>query len=270
MDETSLTTPADRTGTFKHIDARPLDDNELAAASEDLIRKSYENYPKLDRRFADPAFENQKYSLHSFIPAKGATPDKDGVFGMFKFRGSFATAEEAQHRARWLIKNVDSFHTIYTGFVGRPLPACIESSQFSQEVDEVQLKERIEKDTNENLIEKRNKEREEMKEMERREKELIEDTKEKETDPHEYYTMLRVKKAQLVWTYLDTLKKMEDMKKSIINTREEIKKMDNDDPSFKRGYYERYMNARKEANLPDDDNSFMQFLVEDKEPELGF
>ena len=42
---------------------------------------------------------------------------------------------------------------------------------------------------------------------------------EEDIDPIETYTMERVKYAQLTWTYIETEKKMAQMKASIIKTR---------------------------------------------------
>jgi hypothetical protein len=77
-----------------------------------------------------------------------------------------------------------------------------------------------------------------------------------------------VKKAQLSWTYHETLKKMEDMKKNIIKAREEITKMREENSEYHEQYMNRYMDARKKAGLPDDDNSFIKYMAEDLD--LGF
>ena len=78
----------------------------------------------------------------------------------------------------------------------------------------------------------------------------------------------QVKKAQLVWTYTETQKKMEQMKQSIIRTRQEISEMNEKFPDYKDRYFEHYMKARRDAHIPDDDNSFIKFMLEDAD--LGF
>ena len=85
---------------------------------------------------------------------------------------------------------------------------------------------------------------------------------------------MRVKKAQLLWTYTETMKKLDVMKESIIKTREEIKKMDEDEPRLKEVYLKKYLESREKAGIKDDEsqlkNSFMLYMVEDREPDMGF
>ena len=65
---------------------------------------------------------------------------------------------------------------------------------------------------------------------------------------------------------------MEEVKGIIINTRELIKKLDDEFPDYKTSYYEKYMQARRDAGIKetsDDLNAnFLKFLVQDAE--LGF
>ena len=59
--------------------------------------------------------------------------------------------------------------------------------------------------------------------------------------------------------------------KSIIRTRTEIEELDTEHPEFIETYREKYMNARQEAGIKeDDDNSFLQFLGDDTEANLDF
>ena len=88
----------------------------------------------------------------------------------------------------------------------------------------------------ESIKQKKNTESQQIKEIEQREKELLEDTKKDKEDPVDFYTTLRVKKAQLTWTYLETQKKMDQMKESIIKTRSEIEKMDDENNSYSNDY----------------------------------
>ena len=87
-------------------------------------------------------------------------------------------------------------------------------------------------------------------------------------DTIDTYTTMRVKYAQLTWTYLETQKKVEQMKKSIVQVRKDLKEMDEENPEFIVQYREKYMKAREEAGLPEDDDSFMKYLGEDAD--LGF
>ena len=103
--------------------------------------------------------------------------------------------------------------------------------------------------------------------MKEREDALIESSKSEEVDPYDEYITLKVKKAQLSWTYLEHVKKIKEIKNILIKTKEEIRVLDEQDPEFEKKYYDKYMTARRNTGLSesaeDADSSFMQFLVED-------
>jgi hypothetical protein len=267
--ETSLTAPNDRTREAKFDSTvQPLNENQLSAAMSNLNVTSFvERFPQVERRFADPSVDNQKIGLISFVPAKGAKPNEHGVFGFAKLRGNFATEIEANERAEYLVRNVDSYHQIYHTYVGRPFPLTT-SSDYSKEVTKVDLQKEMTTSISEDVKKKREKEQKDIEEIKNREKELLEDVKKApEENKDDYYTTLRVKKAQLVWTYNETEKKLRQMAGSIAKARYEIEELDKTNPSLKETYYNRYMDARRQAGLStekvESDTSFMKFLVED-------
>ena len=109
-----------------------------------------------------------------------------------------------------------------------------------------------------------------MEEIKQREKELLDDVKkdqESEQNREDVYTTLRVKKAQLAWTYIETEKKLQQMCGLIAKTRREIEELEQRQPELKTTYYKRYVEARKQAGLSVSadtvDTSFMKYLVED-------
>lgn len=267
----SLTAPSDRDPKMKlnPSSTKQLTDNELKNAMNDLVQTNVvKNYPKLERVYVDPPLINQVYSLHSFIPSKNAKPDKDGIYGMVKFRGSFQTKEEAFKRAETLIRTADSYHKIYTGFVGRPFPITVES-RFSQEKIDIDLKKKTQEVVSENIMEKKREEQKQVEDIKKREENLISRQKEnKDNDPFEQYITNQVKRAQLYWTYTETQKKMDEMKNIIIKTRKLIKDTEKDHPEYLTKYKEKYMKARNLANIPNDDNSFVKFLGQDLD--IGF
>ena len=67
----------------------------------------------------------------------------------------------------------------------------------------------------------------------------MEESNRDEEDPEDYYITLRVKKAQLSWSYLETVKKLEEIKDIIIKTRSEIERIDKEDPVHKQNYYKK-------------------------------
>ena len=187
---------------------------------------------------------------------------------MIKVRGSYETEDEADARAETLIRTVDSYHKIFTAFVGKPFPATT-SSRWSADTNEIDIKKKVTEVISKDIKKQRQEEKKEIEEIKEREKKLMEDV-EKDFDPYERYIELRVKKAQLAWTYLETQKKMDEMKQSIIKTREEIAELDEENPDYLSSYREKYMNARRDAGLKDDDASFLSYLGDEDEKELNF
>lgn len=269
--QNSLTSPTDKVNGAQStytLGAPALTEEEVKNAKKDLIVNDFVyKFPRFERFYADPQLQNQNYGLVSFVPSKGATPDSDGVYGMLKIRGTFSTEDEAMLRAEYLIRNGDSYHSIYNTYVGRPFPLAV-NKKYINDTTEVDIKKKIVDSTSTEIRKKRDEERQTMKEIQEREKELLADVEKKEEDPYDQYTELMVKKAQLSWTYHETLKKMEDMKRNIIKAREEIIKMREENSDYHQEYMGRYMEARKKAGLPDDDQSFIKYMAEDLD--LGF
>ena len=271
--ENSLTAPSDRdpNRTYKPNQGHPnLTEEEVKNAMSELNNDKFvKKFLKVERRYADPVEPMQRIGLISFVPAKGATPNDKGVYGFAKLRGNYPTDQEASERAEFLIRTVDSYHQIYHAYVGRPFP-CTISSEYSDETTEIDLKKSMTESVSDSIKQKKKTESQQIKEIEEREKELLEDVKKEEEDPIDFYTTLRVKKAQITWTYLETQKKMDQMKQSIINTREQIENMDKENDTYSKQYFKKYCDARSASGLDNatHNDTFMKFLVEDVE--LGF
>jgi hypothetical protein len=269
--QNALTSPSDKDREAKTaINASVLTSEDLVEAMNTLnVRDAVKLFPKYDRLYADPVIPNQHICLHSFVPSSGATPDKDGVYGMIKVRGVFATENEANVRAEFLIRNNDSYHTIYHSIVGRPIPLS-HNSKYVADTVEIDLNKKVTSTMKEDMKEKKEKDKKELEDIKKREANLLEDVKKapEDVDPEEKYITARVKKAQLVWTYLKSLEKIEEMKKLIVDSRDLVKKMDEENPEYQHTYFERYKKARDASGLPNDDNSFMKYMIEDVD--LGF
>ena len=206
---TSLTCPGDKTKKWTADHDAALTGTDANNAINDLVVPPISNYPKLERMYVDPSQAGQKYSLVSFIPSLNATPDKDGIYGMIKVRGTFPTEDEANARAEYLIRNVDSYHKIYHVLTGRPFPAT-SSSKFSHATTEIDIRNKIKTVVSEDVKKQKDDENKVINEIKDREKKLLEESKrnknEEPANPLEEYTTQKVKFAQLVWTYNETTK----------------------------------------------------------------
>jgi hypothetical protein len=265
LQESSLTTPRDRdrVNRWKPNQGSPsLPENEVLSAIEHLNVPSYN---AVDRVYVDPVLPMQSISLFSFVPSHGSTPDQDGIYGFAKIRGCFATSIEADQRAETLIRTADSYHKIFHAFVGRPFPVTTKSD-FSSEEKEIDLRKKVTEEFSKDIQHQKQADQQNINQIKDQEEALRYDVAH-EADPYDEYITLKVKKAQLSWTYLEHIKKINEIKDILINTRASLEKLDTDHPEFTETYYQKYVAARKQSGLdtkPDTGDSFMRFLVEDE------
>jgi hypothetical protein len=273
--ENWLTSPEDRNQENKWKPTQntaPLTEKETVDAVSTLNNTAFiEKFPRVDRTYADPPPAFQQVGLISFTPAKGSKPNKNGVYGFAKLRGNYNTPTEANQRAEWLIRNVDSYHQIYHTYVGRPFPLT-QSSKYSAEVEEINIRKQVAESVSSNVKAKRDEEQKTIKEIKEKEDILLaQSAKAKKgedvSDPYENYITLRVKKAQLIWTYLEHKKKLGEVKEIIVKTRKQVEELDSEHPDFINSYFEKYKKARDEAGLTEEkddaQNNFMKYMVED-------
>ncbi len=268
--ESSLTAPEDRNKevklsreAFESLKATPpLTNSQTTQAVSEL---SHKNFPRVERRFIDPPMDLQQIGLFSFVPAKGATPNERGIYGFAKIRGVYAGENGANERAEFLIKNVDSYHQIYHVRVGHPFPVTT-TSDFSEDIKRVEINKELKDANTEDIRKKREKEQKDIDEIKEREKALLADVEKKEVIS-DHYTTLRVKKAQLSWTFAETEKKLHQMAGLIAKARKEIEDIDKTNPELQHEYRDKYMEARRQAGFTEErdkaDASFMKYLVED-------
>ena len=269
----SLTLPHDtETEQFIPRDERQgivLTDEQVKAAvaqnvSDVFIRK----FPRVEKYLQDPLYNNQTYCLHSFIPAQGATPDEQGLFGLMKCRGTFHSDTEANDRAEWLIRNVDTYNDIFTGYVGRPFPIGKDIKKYVSETIDIDIRKKTAEISTADVKSKKEDEKRDIKETKNREKKLLEESKEDyEPDPQERYTTLQVKRANLVFTYIKTQKALAELKDKIILARADIVEMREESEDYHKNYFQRYMDARIEAGVKEtpeeSEENWMKYMVED-------
>lgn len=273
MSNHSLQTPSQiKKNPFKSTgNLPPLNEEQTTQAVAELYdNTSLQTFPRVERRYADPPITNQNYALVSFVPSVDAQPDADGCYGCMKIRGVFATLDEADERAEFIVKNVDSYQSILTTFIGRPFPliAC-DGEQYGAKLRKIDLDKKTEQVITKDVKQKREQENKEMADIKKREENLKKDVARtvEEIPTDEVYTTLRVKRSQLIFTYVDNKKKMEELKQLIRDTDAEIKKLDESDPIFKQNYFEQYMEARKASGFNDEmiqnSDTFMKYLGDD-------
>ncbi len=270
--ENSLTAPEDRDrekGWRPESGTPPLSEEEMVDAMLGLNDTTFvAKFAKVDRVYSDPVIPMQNISLFSFTPAKGATPNSNGIFGFGKIRGTYNTPQEAAERAEYIIRSVDSTHQVFHSYTGRPFPITT-SSKYSAETSEIDIRKEMSSATSNNVKERRKTDEQTIKEVREREEALIAESKmeQEDADPYDEYITLKVKKAQLTWTYFEHKKKMEEIVPIIAKTKERLLELDASNSEFSEKYFDKYMDARKSSGLTNEKSkdNFLQFLVEDVE-----
>lgn len=275
--ENSLTAPSDRdrTNVWRPEQSEPpLTREQGDEAYKALNNDAYtRRFPRIDRTYADPPLSLQNIGLISFTPAKGATPNDKGVYGFAKLRGNFGNSIEANQRAEELIRNYDSYHQIYHTYVGRPFPLTL-SSDYSAETEEIDIRREQTRSISSSVRDKQKEEQRNVKDIQEREQKLLKESDQdpEDVDPYETYITLRVKKAQLIYTYLEHREKLEEVKKVLIKTRKEVDEMDKENPDYKDKYYDKFMEARRQVGVKETPenakDNFIKYMVEDVD--LGF
>src|SRR3989344_5398780 len=156
-----------------------LSKEEYVEAKTELVKNNYTKlkFPKILKSRADPPLNGQIYHLHSFIPSPEAKPDKDGCFGVIKFRGSFPNMQDANERSELLIRTIDSYNDIFIGFVGKNFPLTLRSD-FCLETQEIDVRNKVDEIEKENIKKQREKEQKDIEDIQERERKLLSQNKE--------------------------------------------------------------------------------------------
>src|SRR6476620_1966252 len=97
-----------------------------------------------------------------------------------------------------------------------------------------------------NIKKKKQEDEKEIRDIKEREAKLFEESEKAKTGEEvdsksfDSYTTLKVKKAQLTWTYLEHEKKMREIERILVKTRRELFDLDNEFPDYALGYLEKY------------------------------
>lgn len=262
--------------TIVHEQRDDLTLKELEYAKKELVKQNL-LFPHSVKSIHDPIIAGQEFGLLSFTPAPDVKPNKNGVYGVFKLRGNFSTLESAQEFAERLIRGHDSYNEIHTVRVGQCIPLT-KKAELVEEVDSIDLNKEVETIVSNDVKAKRQKEKTEIKTIQEREQTLLKENKEilegtYQQDPLDQYIMLKVKKAQLMWTLVETRKRIQnEIIPSIRKTKKDIEEMEVLNPEFPNQYFERYKNARESVGIQDQDklnySYFMQYLLDDNDVEL--
>lgn len=233
-----------------------LTGDDAKEAISSLYNKTFLNlkFPKVQRFRVDPPSNQQNYyALHSFIPAPGATPDKDGCFGVMKIRGAFGNLDEADAWAEHLIRNVDSSSEIHIGYVGKEFPLTLDPLYFN-ETHEIDMKKKMDETARSHAKSVREKEEQDMRLIKQRETELLQSSKmtaEEINASIDHYIAMKVKCANILYVRDETLKKLEAYENTRQETLKELAEIEQQSPEYKEQYMEKFMKSLSDIGVTD-------------------
>lgn len=246
-----------------------LDDQEAKHATQTLVKPLFRAVVRVKN---DPPIDKQEFALISFTPASGAVPNRHGIYGIAKIRGTAKNISKADALAERIVKEVDSVNEIYTVKVGQDFPLTKEV-RFIEQTHKVDLSDEVNEIKKVEERKKMEDDKRNIKIIKEREKKLLEERETilkgtYEEDPLETYTMLQVKRSQLLYVKKQKREELRNkVKPAIRKTMAEIQKLEAEHPDFKDKYYQRYMEARHSAGIREDYEAdgqlkFVDYLLE--------
>lgn len=241
-----------------------LNDEQTEKAMKDLFNPTFANFdfPRLMRQRIDPPLAQQNFCVFTFTPSIGAQPDKDGCFGALRIRGNFPSVQDAEEWSENLVRNHDSFHENMVGFVGRDFPLTADS-KYCTKTKEVDIRMKLDNVSRDNIKQQREAEKREMEEIQERQKQLLADTteaKEISYDDLEYYTSLRVKRANVRILQEECEKKLKECGKILKKTNDELFQLDEKFPEYQKQYEEKYKNALDAIGGQTENNKMIEYM----------
>ncbi len=245
---------------------KSLTDSELSDAKVDLLNKNFVRmkYPREQKFRVDPSIPGQHIGLISFAPSKNATPDADGCFGVLKFRGAFPNGNEAETYAETLLRDHDTYAEIDMVYIGREFPLLVDNTMYTKTTREIDVRKKVDDIVKADLRQKKEKEQKEIEEVTARQQKLLDKTHEAEKDEIfndlEYYTTLRVKKAQALSLIDEAKKRMEEAEAVVESANKEIEDLDRDHPEYKEEFFGKYENALNSIGSSVAENPLIKYL----------
>jgi hypothetical protein len=248
---------------------KPLDEAEAKAATQALFRKEYTTleFPRNMKTRVDPKIPHQNWGLLSFIPAKNAVPDKEGCYGIVKFRGAFDSIREAEEYGQYIITEIDSYSEVSIVHIGYEFPLLQDDEMYTAVTREIDVRQKCDDTYKANFKKKRDAENKDMKEIQERREKLLDTShsaeKEKAIEDIDLYLELRVKKANAMMALDEGQKAIEKASEIIRKTKVVLDKIENEHPDYKDEYLERYTRALSAVGTNPYQNPLIEYMKKD-------
>lgn len=249
----------------EQLNRMSLSDQEYKVANQELVDKDFVklDFPRTMKMHVDPTINGQSIGLISFTPSKGATPDKQGCFGVMKVRGVFESERRADVWAENLIRNHDSYAEISYCWVGKPFPVMVDNEMYRASTREIDIRRKVDEVVRDDVKQKREVEKQEMETIQKRQRELmksVEEDKEQHFDDLDFYVQLKTKRAHLRFTQDEMQRKLKESAELIEKVTSEIEKLNSEHPEYESQYLQKYTSALESAGIKLEDNPLIKYM----------
>tara|TARA_B110000483_G_scaffold238935_1_gene316492 strand:+ start:1427 stop:2215 length:789 start_codon:yes stop_codon:yes gene_type:complete len=242
-----------------------LTGNDLVEAKKDKCMF----YKARETVYADPPYKNQNFTLFSWLPSSGCTPDDNGVYGMLKVRGTYEDENDMNKRAEYLVAHCDSFNRIYHAKNGVPVPLTLKE-EHSREVKFVRQKNSDTDMIHSSVEDDKKRDDDIQKELDERVDKIKQEEKEGvKVETIDEYIQAKVKIA-FNMNAIDTIDNQRAQSCKILkNANELVQSLEEANPEFKEQFMERFNNARRSigVKIEDDPNlkqiEYMKYTEDD-------
>ena len=238
---------------------------DLSAAKKDKCLY----YKARETVYADPPHKNQLFALFSWQPSSGCTPDKNGVYGMLKIRGTYEDENEMNKRAEYLVAHCDSFNRIYHAKNGVPVPLTLKD-EYSKEIKFVRQREEDNDIIHSSVEDDKKRDEDIQKELDSRVDKIKQEEKEGTVvESIDEYIQAKVKIA-FNMNAIDTLKNQLGQSQNILRKASKlVQELEEANPEFQEQFMDRFNNARRSIGVKIEDDpdlkqiEYMNYTDED-------
>jgi hypothetical protein len=248
-----MTTTKSPTEFELNPDAEPLTTEELKAAVED--GKHY-TYREIVRSMSDPPIVGQSMANVSYMLFRTPREMKSGkpLYGYLKVRGAFIDEDAAKKGALNTIRDVDSKFQVRTAPMGMWVPITEDDSKVRDMLDVpagTSEKDKREQLRDEAVKEKEAERRRIAREIREREEECRNNDIYNDVESLTFYAMKRVTEMRLTEEIQNKIKQLESVRKSLIDTRNLLKGLEEKYPTYSDLWIDRYNEERKKGGVPE-------------------
>lgn len=188
----------------------------------------------------DEPIINQLFGIFSFVPAKDATPNSNGIYGFGRIRGCHATLDDATDAAEKIVMTRDQLSTNVVVRVCAPFPICTDAEEHvpvDGGLKTVDVSKDYSEASRQNAIEQKKKDEKVKEELQARKEALVEGVE--DVDDLHTYCVERSKLAHQATLISEMKRNIKDMEDVLLERHEKRIVADLNNPTFQKEFIDR-------------------------------